>query len=1019
MPTSSTNNRISLQQQPHKSTLNQTHPKHLIFNRPSFSAAQLISTTLSSIPNPPVSASMTSSPTRNHTTGSSENFKSVNTVKSKPLFLSTRPSTPHDCEYSMHLSELMDNVETSIENHSLLGSPQTRLNSRLLDNSSTTTSLPKSPCSTYIPDINQIKSGTISISSRVSTCSILDECSSDNSGSMVNDIEEDDIHCDSTDDDELDELYHDRGHFDDENKTASTCSHTVLNDTDLGKRNRLSTSSLDQNVESPIRQSLFTNGDSVLHFPQPGKKVGLLPKHLQSALRWKIIKGSPRVICNALQSAHFNLVCTGNNWIGYWGKYIAPEKYKEVKPWQKINHYPMSFEVGRKDRMYMNNIAMRAQFGDEGLDFTPETFVLPRSRLLLKQAFSKYPLWIIKPPASARGIGIRVISKWSELPKKRNILCSQYISNPFLIYQRKFDLRLYVVITSFDPLCIYLYKDGLVRFASETYQHSTSTKNIRNRFIHLTNYSINKTRVPMDSTSKSTFSAQDPNSTSSNDPYADKFCLNDNKWTLGTFKEYMRLHGHDFEPVMKKIKSLFIKTIMSSHRQNTSGVRLYVTNRKSCFEMFGFDVLLDAELRPWLMEVNISPSMKASCEIDFDLKSKLAVDLFNLVGVQVYDLEMGKAAQTSKNSPLWKKPLLSTLEKRKQREAMLNKSLDLLKELSPDDIRILKETEDENSRKGGFERLYPSPEFINHHKFFISYNYYDRLLCQWIEKRPNDADRIAYLLKISDSCSTSFFDKYSTPSTPKLVSTDRLKQRPNCITSGSQAIKVHTPSTMSPRDSVLKRKGVLVGNTIEKVRQDVDLAKSSLNCTNRDTSLDDDYVHLRSRHSFFQANPNFIERIARARRTDPNAIGELLASVSGLSSLSLSSDNISCADISTSVSESATTSKPRIPGNYSASPPEERQSVRFPRSLKQKPASLTKNVLLYHSKDARYMSADHVYPEKAPYARVENPRDNLNLLLTSKVIYSNRPTYSPKTNSTRVKLALGSNQKVAKYQFKT
>ncbi|KAH9256870.1 hypothetical protein BASA81_004983 [Batrachochytrium salamandrivorans] len=137
---------------------------------------------------------------------------------------------------------------------------------------------------------------------------------------------------------------------------------------------------------------------------------------------------------------------------------------------------------------------------------------------------------------------------------------------------------------------------------------------------------------------------------------------------------------------------------MSSHRQNTSGVRLYVTNRKSCFEMFGFDVLLDAELRPWLMEVNISPSMKASCEIDFDLKSKLAVDLFNLVGVQVYDLEMGKAAQTSKNSPLWKKPLLSTLEKRKQREAMLNKSLDLLKELSPDDIRILKETEDE--RKG-------------------------------------------------------------------------------------------------------------------------------------------------------------------------------------------------------------------------------------------------------------------------------------------------------------------------------
>ena len=72
----------------------------------------------------------------------------------------------------------------------------------------------------------------------------------------------------------------------------------------------------------------------------------------------------------------------------------------------------------------------------------------------------------------------------------RGYLVSKYISNPHLINKRKYDLRLYVLITSFDPLRIYLYKDGLVRFASETY--SVLSKNYKKRYVHLTNYSVNK-----------------------------------------------------------------------------------------------------------------------------------------------------------------------------------------------------------------------------------------------------------------------------------------------------------------------------------------------------------------------------------------------------------------------------------------------------------------------------------------------------------------------------------------------
>lgn len=69
-------------------------------------------------------------------------------------------------------------------------------------------------------------------------------------------------------------------------------------------------------------------------------------------------------------------------------------------------------------------------------------------------------------PASARGVGIKVINKWSQLPKKTSLVVQKYIAKPYLINGSKFDLRLYVLVTSFHPLRIYLYPDGLARFAS-------------------------------------------------------------------------------------------------------------------------------------------------------------------------------------------------------------------------------------------------------------------------------------------------------------------------------------------------------------------------------------------------------------------------------------------------------------------------------------------------------------------------------------------------------------------------
>ncbi len=70
------------------------------------------------------------------------------------------------------------------------------------------------------------------------------------------------------------------------------------------------------------------------------------------------------------------------------------------------------------------------------------------------------------------------------------MVVSEYISNPLLVNGLKFDLRIYVGITCFNPLRIYMYEEGLVRFATEKYEPNFD--NAESLFAHLTNYSLNK-----------------------------------------------------------------------------------------------------------------------------------------------------------------------------------------------------------------------------------------------------------------------------------------------------------------------------------------------------------------------------------------------------------------------------------------------------------------------------------------------------------------------------------------------
>jgi len=157
----------------------------------------------------------------------------------------------------------------------------------------------------------------------------------------------------------------------------------------------------------------------------------------------------------------------------------------------KTRHFPGCWSLGRKDNLWKNFSRMKRSFGKD-YDFCPQTYLLPDDYRRFQSDRENDPkgLWIVKPMASSQGKGIRVISANSELKKKKGLLISKYLSKPHLINECKYDLRIYVCVTCFDPLRIYIYDNGLVRLATEKY--TTAKSKIKKKYVHLTNYSIQK-----------------------------------------------------------------------------------------------------------------------------------------------------------------------------------------------------------------------------------------------------------------------------------------------------------------------------------------------------------------------------------------------------------------------------------------------------------------------------------------------------------------------------------------------
>ncbi len=159
-------------------------------------------------------------------------------------------------------------------------------------------------------------------------------------------------------------------------------------------------------------------------------------------------------------------------------------------------------------------------------------------------------------------------------------------------------MRLYVLVTSFRPLTYWLYREGFARFSGSVFSMASVDP-----LVHLTNVAVQKTRDGYDQS---------------------KGC----KWLFHQLKRYLTAR-HGASAVARMLAAID-RVILHSMQ----AVQPVMVNDKRTFELYGYDVLLDDNLEPWVIEVNASPSITADTPDDYKLKFGMLEDMLAVVDLE-------------------------------------------------------------------------------------------------------------------------------------------------------------------------------------------------------------------------------------------------------------------------------------------------------------------------------------------------------------------------------------------------
>ena len=187
------------------------------------------------------------------------------------------------------------------------------------------------------------------------------------------------------------------------------------------------------------------------------------------------------------------------------------------------------------------------------------------------------------------------------------IIIQKYIEKPFLYNGRKFDIRIWVLIS--HKMDVYIFKEGHLKASSVNYNINNN-----NSFIHLTNYSLQK--------------------------YNENFSKYEtgNEISFKIFQQYLNTLGEgkvfNFrELIFPKFKNIIELTTKSSKNL------INQKNKKYCFEIFGYDFMMDEDKNIFLIEINTNPGLEISSEIISILVPRMIEDSLRITVDELFDTE--------------------------------------------------------------------------------------------------------------------------------------------------------------------------------------------------------------------------------------------------------------------------------------------------------------------------------------------------------------------------------------------
>jgi len=362
----------------------------------------------------------------------------------------------------------------------------------------------------------------------------------------------------------------------------------------------------------------------------------------------------------------------------------GPDVFQSLTPGKTVNHIPGNNSLTIKSSLHatLDNSRRRIveQAGEtaeltERIGFFPRIYSMPGDYHALQEAALANPAqrWILKPKNSARGKGIRMLRDVATAPRDSRWMVQAYLDNPHTMNGFKYVLRLYVLVSSVEPLRVYLYNEGSAKLASARYDPD----DLDNPYAHLTNPDLNATNLA--SASPVVFHS------------------------LAWYRSWLRDQGHDDERLFSRIRDMVAITLVCAREKMRSRLQAVNADTSGCYELLGIDCLVDHDLKPWILECNLSPSLEICAaprdggDVEAVNKRRLIEDMVQLLGLN---------------------------ETRADRSGM------------QPEARIRAEAEAELARAGDFHRVFPAGDVVRHLPYFPLPRLADMVLADAVSETP-------------------------------------------------------------------------------------------------------------------------------------------------------------------------------------------------------------------------------------------------------------------------------------------